>query len=145
MPVIHQSLVLEEILTDVGQVVGEGLAPGKQLPKTTQARIQRMAPGIDDLCLGQDQMDESHRREIVGHLVDEAGRALGAVHLCGAKVFPAQRLQVFRPQFPDRLGIVHAIGTIEIERTRHVSHVGQFGGSFHLTVTGQDLLDQGGA
>ena len=82
---------------------------------------------------------------IVRHLVNEAGRAFGAVHLCGAKVFLAQRLQVRGPQFPDRFGVVHAIGTIEIERTRHVAHVGQFGGSLDLTVTGQDLLDQRGA
>ena len=76
---VHQTLILEKVLTDIGQVVRETLTTGKQLPIAAQTGFEGMAAGIDDLGIGQDQMHKSQVREVVRHLVDEAGRPFGTV------------------------------------------------------------------
>ena len=67
------------------------------------------------------------------------------MHLGALQVVPAQRLEVGRPQFAHRLGVVDAIGPVPVQGGRHPAQVRQLRSAFNLAVAGQYLLDQGGA
>jgi hypothetical protein len=78
------------IETDVGQVVGEGLAACEMLFPGEEAAAHRMAAGVDDAGIGQDQMDQADMLPVVGHLVDEMRLVALAMDAGAVEIFLAQ-------------------------------------------------------
>jgi hypothetical protein len=76
VPVVHQVDIGPVVLADVFQAVGEFLPFGEELLEAGPAAIHRIAPRIDDLRIGQDQVDQPDMPEIVRHLVREISGAL---------------------------------------------------------------------
>src|SRR5258705_2176018 len=78
IPVRHELDVLTVVARDVLDAVGEFLAVREQLLEIAEAARHRFAPGVDDLRIRQDEVDQADVPEIVRHLVDEM-RFAGAV------------------------------------------------------------------
>ena len=145
IPMLHQPQVIGVITPDVIQIVREVLPLREQLLEHREPAGQRLAPGIDDPGIRQDQVNQPDVAEVVGHLVDEMRRARVAVDPGGGDVAVAQRGQFIAGQRGNIGGV--AIGIflpeppVEPRGNRH--DIGQFGGPFHLAVRGKDLFEQG--
>ena len=68
-----------------------------------------MAPGIDDLGVGQDQADKSGVSPIVRHLVDEEGFAFAALDLGAVKIFLAEPAESTGVKFQECLRIIASL------------------------------------
>jgi hypothetical protein len=71
VPVPHDFKVGAVVACDVIDVVAELLPAGEQLLEIAEATGHGFAPGIDDLCVRQHQVDEADVAKIVRHFVDE--------------------------------------------------------------------------
>ena len=58
------------------QVVGEGLSAREVLLEAREAAAQRVPARIDDLGVGQDQLDQADVQPVVRQLVDEPRRSV---------------------------------------------------------------------
>ena len=66
---VHQRDVVGVIATDFREAVGEFLPLGEELFEAREAAIHRRTARIDNLRVGQDEVDEADMPEIVRHLV----------------------------------------------------------------------------
>src|ERR1700733_1695913 len=71
VPVPHDFKVAAVVAGDVIDVVAELLPAGEQLLEIAEATGHGFAPGVDDLCVRQHQMDEADVAEVVRHFVDK--------------------------------------------------------------------------
>jgi hypothetical protein len=100
----HQPDVVAIIAPQIRQIVSEGLALGEMLLEVGEAARQRVAAGVDDLGIGQDQVNEGGVQPVVGQLVDKE-RPIGLALDAGAvKVLLAQLPQIVRRQTASRRG-----------------------------------------
>src|SRR5689334_4286401 len=67
----HQPDVIGIISADVTEIVAEVLPAREMLPEIGKAAAQRVASRVDDLGIGQDEMNERYEQPVVGQLVDE--------------------------------------------------------------------------
>ena len=137
----HHLVVLKVKLTQLEQVIGEGLALGKMLLERAQAAVHGVASGVDDFGIGQDRLDKPGVGEVVGHFIREAGRA------CPMSL---GLLQVLLPQCPQplRTQVGHAVGESYAgiglgEVLGDHGNIGQFAGAIHHRVARQNLFQQG--
>src|SRR3546814_4976615 len=77
----HQPHIVAVIGADIGEAVAERLPLGEMLAEVGKTAVERMAPRVDDLRIGQDQADEGGVEPVVGQLVDIEG--LGGLALDG--------------------------------------------------------------
>ena len=70
----HQACIVNVVSPQLGQVVGEFLPVLEQLGKAGQAGIHRIAVDMDNLRIGQHQVDQADRQKIRRHLVGDAPR-----------------------------------------------------------------------
>src|SRR3546814_2947816 len=66
----HQPHIVAVIGADIGEAVAERLPLGEMLAEVGKTAVERMAPRVDDLRIGQDQADEGGVEPVVGQLVD---------------------------------------------------------------------------
>ena len=140
---LHQVHVIGEIAPDLGQPVSELLPLGEQLLEAGKTAIHRRAPGVDDLRIRQDQVDQADVAEIVGHLVDEEGRALpvdGRV----LDVLLAEGLKLIGGKIVQHLRILRLPCLAAAQPVGQRQDIGQFQRSVHLAVAGEDLFQQRG-
>ena len=55
VPVVHKSLILKVILAKLSEIIGKGLALGKQLLVAAKTTVQGVTAGVDDLGVGQSE------------------------------------------------------------------------------------------
>jgi hypothetical protein len=77
------------------EVVGEGLPRAKCWRKVGQAAAEGMAARVNDLRVGQDEMDERHEHPVVRQLVDEQWPIGPALHRRPPEIFFPQRPALF--------------------------------------------------
>ena len=142
---VHQRLVFEVVLADLGELEGEGLALGEVLAVAAQARVHGMAARVDDPGVGQDQVQQPDVGEVVGHLVDEVARVTRAMQRGALQVFRPERMQVLGAQLAHALRIIEAVAAIAAQRRRDAAEVGQLAGAFDQAVARQYLLQKRGA
>ena len=70
-----------------------------------KAARHRVAAGVDDLCIRQDQTDKAHMHEVVGHLVDEKRLVGFALNARAFDIFGAKILKLLLAQIKNSLGI----------------------------------------
>ncbi len=146
VPMAHQFQVGAVVARDVVDAVGEFLALGEQLLEVAETAGHRLTPGIDDLRIGQHQVDQPDMAEIVGHLVDEVGLARPVdprlVEISLSQVAQGRFIEIGQDRWIARMGIV-AVRALQLQGD--ALDVRQFVRTFDLAVRGQDLLDQGRA
>ena len=98
-----------------------------------------MAADVDDFRVGQYQVDQCRREEVVRHLVDEEWTAELAVDSRQLEVFLAQRPQFGAVQPFKNCRI---ISSSAIQPDDEVGNVGQLGGSFDRGMARQDLFEK---
>ena len=86
MPVVHESLVLGVKLRQFELIVSKGLTTGEHLLEAAEAAVQRMAPGIDDFYVGQNEAQETNVCEIIRQFVRKARQVRLAMSLRAAEV-----------------------------------------------------------
>src|SRR5579862_2044616 len=104
--VLHQRDVVTVVAADVLEREGEILSAGEMLLEAREATAERVAPGIDDACVRQDQLNESDIKPVVRHLVDEEWRTSLAVRASACEVAlaePAQRNRIQRGERRQKL------------------------------------------
>src|SRR5213082_3449467 len=79
VPVGHDVHIRTVVAPDVLEAVGELLSRGEELLEVAEGAGERLAAGIDDPRIRQDEVDQADVAEVVRHLVDEV-RLIGAVH-----------------------------------------------------------------
>ena len=79
IPVTHELEVVAVVPRDVLQSIRERLPLREELLEVAEAASHRLAPHVDDGGIGEDEVDEPDVPEVVGHLVDEARPAGGAI------------------------------------------------------------------
>src|SRR5215469_4860272 len=73
----HEADVVAVVAAEILEVVGEALAVRELLLEARETAAERVAAGVDDPGVGQDQLNESDIEAVVRHLVDEErGRSL---------------------------------------------------------------------
>ena len=70
----HQARVICIVAPQLGQIIGMVLPVTEQRGKAGQASVHRVAPDMDDLCIGQHQVNQADGQEIGRHLVGDAPR-----------------------------------------------------------------------
>src|SRR2546429_9498677 len=89
VPVGHDVHIRTVVTPDVLEAVGDLLSRGEELLEVAEAAGERLAAGIDDARLRQDEVDQADVAEVVRHLVDEV-RLIRAVHARVRDVFLAE-------------------------------------------------------
>ena len=84
----HQAHVLPVVGANLFQAIGELLTLAPELFKAAEATGHGVPPGVDHLCVGQDQLDQTNMKKVVRHFVDEERRV------------PAVNLRVVQKLFP---------------------------------------------
>ena len=144
IPVAHELEIGAVVAGDVLDAVGELLAVGEQLLEVAEAAGHRLAPRVDDLRIGQHQVDEADVAEVVGHLVDEeracrCGRRGCRRGSCSPRRTKSSALSSRAPA-----GSAGYSGSGS--RPRRLAHdlldVGQLLRTLDLRVRGEDLLEQ---
>src|SRR5258708_39882345 len=59
---------------EMGEVIREILTAGKVLFERREAAAERVAPGVDDLGVRQNKMDQASGEPIIRHFIDEERR-----------------------------------------------------------------------
>ena len=90
VPVVHHPGVITVVLADVFQAISESLPAGEQLLEAGKTAAHRVAPRVDDLAVGQNQVDQSDVLEIIGHLIDKKWVISSALDAGGFQVTLAQ-------------------------------------------------------
>ena len=75
----HQAHVLPVVGADLLQAIGELLPLAPKLLEAAEATSHGVPPGVDHLCIGQDQLDQTNMEKVVRHFVDEVWCA-GSIH-----------------------------------------------------------------
>ena len=102
------------------------MTPAAVMFDERQAARDRVTAHIDDLRIGQDQMDQSHMLEIGRLLVDE----VNAIYHCGALVnslFPYGAMRAANVEAT--LYLLELAGTGPLKQFNHVSTIGIFEGA----------------
>src|SRR5438874_12665130 len=89
VPVGHDVDIRTVVAPDVLEAVGELLSRGEELLEVAEGAGERLAAGIDDARVRQDEVDQADVAEVVRHLVDEV-RLIRAVHARVRDVFLAE-------------------------------------------------------
>src|SRR5438876_3931190 len=89
VPVGRDVDICTVVAPDVLEAVGELLSRGEELLEVAEAAGERLAAGIDDARVRQDEVDQADVAEVVRHFVDEV-RLTGAVHARVRDVFLAE-------------------------------------------------------
>ena len=97
VPVVHQPHIVEVVLGNIFLVVAEHLSFCEQLLEAREAAGHGVPACINNLGIGQHELDQPDVAEVVGHLIDKEGRA-HPVHLCIANEFFAQCRELLRRQ-----------------------------------------------
>src|SRR5258708_26782398 len=71
VPVLHELDIAPVITADVVKTVRELLTAGEKLLEIAEAAGHGLAPRVDDLRVGQNEVNEADMAEVVRHLVDE--------------------------------------------------------------------------
>src|SRR5579863_6820365 len=140
--VLHQRGVITVVAADVLERVGEILSTGEVLLEAREATAERVAPGIDDACVRQDQLNESDIKPVVRHLVDEERRTALAVRASALEVALAELAQARgweRREGCQELGIS---ATLADDLARDERQIRQLHGALDLRVAGEYLLDE---
>ena len=138
-PVVHEQGVVATITADLGQVVALMLTLVEQAGETGQAGVHRVPLDVDDLGVGQHQMDEPHAVEVGRHLVGDAP-GLRVAGPQASHILLAQGLQLLsgnaikRPRIPRALPGPGLVDQVE--------QVGQFAAAVHQGMAGDDLLGE---
>ena len=82
-------------MAEVAKVVGEVLPPREMLAEVREAAAERMASGIDDLGVRQDQLDEWDEQPVVRQLVDEERTVRPALDGGALQIFLAESAPLF--------------------------------------------------
>jgi hypothetical protein len=142
----HQLDIVGVVAADIVQAVGEALAAGEVLLEAGEAAGQRMPARVDELRVGQDQLDQADVQEIVRHLVDEERRIGLALDPRVPQITfaeGAQRIGIHPFQhIVVRHGLADAGLAAQFAGDR--GDLRQLHGAFDRGVAGQDLLEQGG-
>ena len=109
------------------QIVGEGLAPGEVLTEIGEAASERVPPRIDDLGVGEHQLDEGHVEPVVGQFIDEERPVGAALHPRPLQIFDAKLAPFLRRRVEDRLRIMAQL-------VRQDGNVRQLGRAFDQAV-----------
>src|SRR5207302_8867348 len=104
LPVGHDVDIRPVVAPDVLEAVGELLSRGEELLEVAEAAGERLAAGVDDPRLRQDQVDEADVAEVVRHLVDEI-RLAGAVHARVGDVLLSQAQPLRGRQLREQSGV----------------------------------------
>ena len=97
-----------------------------------------MAARIDDLGIGQDQVDKARVHPVIRHFVDEQRPRGAALHPGPREIIHAQHAQFICRHMRQRGGII-------IDRARDQRDIGKLSRALHRAMAGKDLLDQRGA
>ena len=92
----HKLHIIGIIMPDIALAVGEALPPCEMLFEVGKAARHRMSARIDDLRIGQDQVNEPDMQPVVGQLVDEEGLIRFALDAGALKERLAHPLQILR-------------------------------------------------
>src|SRR5690606_37876666 len=105
-----------------------------------------MTPRIDDLRVGQDQVNEPDVLKVVGHLVDEEG-SLAPLHPGALQVSLAEFHDIRLSQARKNFGIIGrwVAARFLAQFARHRDDIRQFARAVDLAVTRQYLLHKGRA
>src|SRR2546429_7154775 len=101
VPVGHDVDIRTVVAPDVLEAVGELLSRGEELLEVAEAAGERLAAGIDDPRIRQDEVDQADVAEVVRHLVDEV-RLSGAVHARVRDVFLAKAQPLRRDEIGEQ-------------------------------------------
>src|SRR5690242_7125414 len=86
----HQPNVIGVVVSDVREIVGGRLPAREMLPEVGETAGERMAACIDDLRIGQDQLDERYVEPVVRQLVDEEWAIRSPLHARALEILKAQ-------------------------------------------------------
>ena len=106
---------------------------------------KRGAARVDDACVRQHQVDEPQVQEVAPHLVDEMRPAEQPMRARLRKIAFPERGALGARQTRDRLRVGRGLTRFLIpvpELQGNAEHVGQLARTFHLRMTGEDLLEQ---
>src|ERR1043165_1510533 len=67
----HEVEGIGVVAADILEAIGEILAAREVLFEIREAAGERMPPHVDDLRAGQNELNQPHMAEVVGHLADE--------------------------------------------------------------------------
>src|SRR5882724_11586378 len=101
IPMRHELRIHPVVASDVIDAIGELLPGGEQLLVVAEAAGERVSARVDDLGVGQDQMNEPEMPKVVRHLVDEEGLAF-AVYFRVAEISFSEAREVFRGEFGEQ-------------------------------------------
>ncbi len=148
VPVSHEVEVGAVVAGDVVETIGEFLVGrAEQLLEIAEAAGHRLAPDVDDLRSGQDQVDQADVPEIVRRLVDEDRPAQPAIGAGFVQEALAEQPGVRGGHVQQGLRAQRqAAGRIAAAELAGVSvDLGQLLRALDTGMGGQDLLDQGRA
>ncbi len=74
IPMVHQFNIVTIISTDIGEPISKGLPTGEVLCIAAETGRHRLPARIDDLCIGNNHVDQPDMQKIIGHLVDKKRR-----------------------------------------------------------------------
>src|SRR5262249_40929711 len=102
-----------------------------------------LAPGVDDLRVRQDEMNQADVPEVVRHLVDEE-RLAGAEHLRVREVLLAVAAQIFERQLVEHVRIARRLAQLlsAVEPMDETRNIRELHRALDLRVRRQDLLEQ---
>ena len=69
MPVPHHRIILLVVMSEIQHVVGEVLATSEQLLISTKAIVERVASGIDDGRIRQNEVGKTHHRKVIRQFI----------------------------------------------------------------------------
>ena len=131
---VHHPDVITVVLADVFEAISESLTTSEQLFETGKTAAHRVAPRIDDLTVGQNQVDQSDMQEIIGQLVDKKWSIGSALDAGSLQVTLAQLQDLLPGQFGKDLRIfsrwIFALLVAQLARYRDDIH--QLSGAFNL-------------
>ena len=133
-------------MADFFKPICEFLALSEQLLKARKTASHRAAARINDLCIGQDHMDEANMPEVIRHFIDEIGRAQFSVYHRVADIGFAEFGQFLMRQF-GKIGRIFRLlinPPTAAQFMRERKNIGQFHRALNLTVRRQNLLQQRG-
>src|SRR5437763_12333747 len=144
VPVGRDVDICTVVAPDVLQAVGELLSRGEELLEVAEAAGERLAAGIDDPRVRQDEVDQADVAEVVRHLVDEV-RLTGAVHARVRDVFLAEAEPLRRGEIREQRRVacrgIPVLASAQL--LNHARNVRELHRALDLRVRGEDLLDEG--
>src|SRR5207302_8778372 len=144
VPVGHGVDIRTVVAPDVLEAVGELLSRGEELLEVAEGAGERLAAGIDDARVRQDEVDQADVAEVVRHLVDEV-RLIRAVHARVRDVFLAEAQPLRRGEIREQRRVarrgIPVLASAQL--LNHARNVRELHRALDLRVRGEDLLDEG--